>query len=176
MGNCTACHMSLSELRGGAGLPVVPNQVGARVVPVGGESPVGALGEGAHEGDGSWSNDGPPAGGAVAMDDFDAGVPLVNSVINGLLNFSPGPVPVFSGMDNIHFEEALEAQAAQRKVAFGAIVVGALLDGDSAGGAVSIGRGRHCEEIIYIRCGGTRMELRPLVAVAFRVGSGGRLL
>ena len=42
-------------------------------------------------------------------------------------------------MDNVHFEEALEAQAAQREVAFGTIVVGALLDGNSAGGAVSIG-------------------------------------
>ena len=75
------------------------------------------------------------------MDDFHAGVSFVNSVINGLLDFSPGPVPVFSGVDDIHFQKALEAQAAQRKVAFGAIVVSALLDGDSAGGAVSIGQG-----------------------------------
>ena len=133
--------MSLSESTEGAGLPVVPDDVCPRVVPVGGKSPIGALGEGAHEGDGSRANDGPPAGGAVAVDDFHAGVSLVNSVINGLLDFSPGPVPVFSGVDHIHFEEALEAQAAQWKVAFGAIVVGALLDGDSAGGAVSIGRG-----------------------------------
>lgn len=113
--------------------------MGARVVPVGSESPVGALGKGAHEGDGSWADNGPPAGGAVAVDDFDAGVSLVNRVINGLFDFSPGPVPVFSGMDHIHLQKALEAQTAQRKVAFGAIVVGALLDGDSAGGAVSIG-------------------------------------
>ena len=113
--------------------------MGARVVPVGSEPAIGALGEGAHEGDGARANDGTPAGGAVAVDDFDAGVSLVNSVINGLFDFSPGPVPVFSGMDHIHFQKALEAQAAQRKVAFGAIVVGALLDGDSAGGAVSIG-------------------------------------
>ena len=131
--------MSLSESREVAGSPIVPNQVGSRVVPVGGESPVGALGEGAHEGHSSWADDGPPAGGAVAVDDFDAGVSLVNRVINGLFYFSPGPVPVFSGVDDIHFEKALEAQAAQWKVAFGAIVVCALLDGDSAGGAVSIG-------------------------------------
>ena len=88
--------MSLSESREGAGSPVIPDQVGARVVPVGGESPVGALGEGAHEGHSSWADDGPPAGGAVAVDDFDAGVSLVDGVINGLFDFSSGPVPVFS--------------------------------------------------------------------------------
>ena len=133
--------MSLSELREGAGSSVVPDEVGAGVVPVGSEPAIGALGEGAHEGDGSRANDGLPAGGAVAVDDFHAGVSFVNSVINGLFDFSPGPVPVFSGVDDIHFQKALEAQASQRKVAFGAIVVSALLDGDSAGGAVSIGRG-----------------------------------
>lgn len=101
--------MSLSESREGAGSPVIPDQVGARVVPVGGESPVGALGKGAHERDGSWANDGTPAGGAVAVDDFDAGVSLVNRVINGLLDFSPGPVPVFPRVDDIHFQKALEA-------------------------------------------------------------------
>ena len=88
--------MSLSEFREVAGSSVVPDEVGAGVVPVGGESPVGSLGEGAHEGHSSWADDGPPAGGAVAVDDFDAGVSLVDGVINGLLDFSPGPVPVFS--------------------------------------------------------------------------------
>ena len=53
-------------------------------------------GEGAHEGHSSWADDGPPAGGAVAVDDFDAGVSLVDGVINGLFDFSSGPVPVFS--------------------------------------------------------------------------------
>ena len=44
---------------------------------------------------------------------------LVNRVINGLFYFSPGSVPVFSGVDDIHFQKALGAGRAEESRIWG---------------------------------------------------------
>ena len=123
-------------------LPVKPDEVGTRIVAVRGEGAASAFSEAFHQADGSGRDDGVSGGGAVAMDNFYAGVSVINCLVDCLFDFLAGHFPVLPGVDDVNLEDAPQSQPADRIVTLGAGVMGSLFEGDSAGGAMGTGIGR----------------------------------
>lgn len=82
------------------------------------------------------------AGGAIAMDNFYAGVSVINCLVDCLFDFLASHFPVLPGVNYVNLEDAPQSQPADRIVTLGAGVMGSLFEGDSAGGAMGTGIGR----------------------------------